>query len=217
MCSTFKKELEGFFEKFRLVKYKKNELLYRPGDSFSLATYIKSGYVRVYAVSKNGQEVTIHIAKPFSLFPLVLDGKTKRQYYVEAVTPVEVWQAPREELLAFIDKNPSLGLALIANLGCSIGELLRRIEYLASGDAFSKVAAVLFLLANKDRARKSGEIPLEFAVTHRLIASLTGLTRETVTLQMLKLKEKGLLIGKGRRLAITNIDKLKEEFAPEED
>jgi len=215
MNPRFKKELEIFFGKFRLVKYKKEELLYRPGDSFSFVNYIKSGFVRIYAISKNGQEVTIHIAKPSSFLPFFVEKKMKRQYYIEAATPVEVWQVPKEEMINFIVENPELFPDLIDDFSCTIKQLLMRVEYLASGDAYSKVAAVLLWLA-ADRARKTN-VPLDFAVTHRLIASLTGLTRETVTLQMLKLKEKKLIAGKGRRLVITDVNKLKEEFSSEED
>jgi CRP-like cAMP-binding protein len=43
-----------------------------------------------------------------------------------------------------------------------------------------------------------------------MLASMTGLTRETVTLQILKLQKEGFLYNKGRRIVVKDMDKLKE-------
>ena len=82
--------------------------------------------------------------------------------------------------------------------------LLKQLHHL------QKVVAVLLSLV-AETTKKTTEVTLDLPATHRTIASMTGLTRETVTLQMLKLKKRGLIAGKGRHLVIKDLDQLREE------
>jgi len=57
--------------------------------------------------------------------------------------------------------------------------------------AIGKVATVILEMSNE-----------EYPLTHKLVASLTGLTRETVTLQMLKMEKMGLIDNANRKIKI---------------
>lgn len=214
MEAKIKKNFEKFLEKYSLSKLKRNELLRQPGDALESVYYLKSGYLRFYTICKSGQEVTIYILKPHLLSPLFLSmGKMKSKYYIEAMTTGEAWQVPLKEMIDFITENPEILPEVMSKIGLPFKELLTRIEYLASGNAYTKVASVLLSLIDESTSKKTTEATLDLPATHRVIASLTGLTRETVTLQMLKLKKRGFISGKGRRLVIKNLAKLREEAA----
>ena len=58
---------------------------------------------------------------------------------------------------------------------------------------------------------KSGEIEIQLTFTHQEIANLAGLTREATSLEMEKLKKKGLVVSKDRHLIIKDPKKLREE------
>ncbi len=213
-----KKNLEKFLEPYRTTKYKKDELISQPGEILTSIFLIKSGCARIYAICKNGQEVTIQIHKACSYFPQFFVGpKTKSQFYAEAITPLEVWKIPKKEAVNFLVNNPEIIPEAMDFISHAFRELLLRIENLVSGNAYTKVVGVLLSLAGETNARKN-QVALDLTLTHRIIASLTGLTRETVTLQILKLKKEGLVSGKGRSLIINDLAKLKEESAcpPEE-
>ena len=217
MATKEKKQTENILSNFRSIKFRKNNFIFRPGDPYVYIEYIKSGYVRAYDISKNGQEVTLHIFGPGSFLPgLYSTVSKKRKYYADALTSVEIIQAPIHELVKVAQTDSEFLVELINNYMSCCYDLLSRIEKLASGNAYTKVASVLILLAEETEPKKTTGISLDFPVTHRLIASLTGLTRETVTLQMLKLKKRGFISGKGRRLAITDLNKLREEASSEE-
>jgi CRP-like cAMP-binding protein len=49
---------------------------------------------------------------------------------------------------------------------------------------------------------------IDFGITHKLIASLTGLTRETVTLQMIRLEKEGIIVNKSKSVQVLNKEKL---------
>lgn len=217
MPTKDKKQIDNSLLNFRSLRFKKSDFIFRPGDPYLYSEYIKAGYVRVYNISKNGQEVTLHIFGPGTFLPGLYSFESKkRKYYADALTSVEIIQVPVEDIVRIAQKEADFLTALLNNHMSSCFDLLSRIEYLASGDAYTKVASILVLLAEQTEPKKTVGVSLDFSATHRLIASLTGLTRETVTLQMLKLKKKNLISDKGRRLTITDLNKLRGETSAEE-
>jgi CRP-like cAMP-binding protein len=208
-----RKGLEKILEKYSSVKLKRNEHIFQPGDTLDFAYFVKSGFVRVYAICKNGQEVTVFILKPHSLLPLFFaPNRLKSRFYAETLTGVEAYQIPRKEMVNLATENPEIVSEVMDSLTVTFRDALGRIEYLASGNAYTKVVSVLLSLA-AESSRKTNEATLDLPATHRIIASLTGLTRETVTLQMLRLKKRGLIAGKGRHLVIKDLAHLREEGA----
>jgi CRP-like cAMP-binding protein len=209
------KSLIEFIESHRPIKFKKNEIIQSPGDLLDSGLYLKSGYIRVYTVCKDGQEVTLHVIRPHTLVNCFLfPENTKSQYYLEAFTSVELYRLPKEEVLGHLFEDKEGFEATIGNTLSDYREIIARVESLASGNAYSKVVSTLAILTD---GRKKTNVSFDFPVTHRLIASMTGLTRETVTLQMLKLKKKGLITGKGKRMVIADLGKLQEEDCSVED
>jgi len=208
-----RKSLEKILEKYPLAKLRRNEQVFQPGDSLDFAYFVKSGFVRIYAICKNGQEVTVFILKPHFLLPLFFASSHFRsRYYAEALTAVEAYQIPKKEMTGLMAENPEVFSEVMDSLTVTFRDTLGEIEYLASGNAYTKVVSVLLSLA-PEISRKTTEVSLDLPATHRIIASMTGLTRETVTLQMLKLKKRGLITGKGRRLVIKDLTRLREEAA----
>jgi len=59
----------------------------------------------------------------------------------------------------------------------------------------------------EDRGKKRA---VKFKITHKQIGSLTGLTRETVTLQMLKLEKAGLIDNDKREIVVEDMNKLRK-------
>ena len=166
----------------------------------------------MYAISKEGEEKTIHIFKPvfyFSLIYAITDIENK--YYFEAITPVELWRAPKEEVLTFIKSDPVTLFEITKNILSGFREILTNIEYLISGSASTKVASILLSLVDRFGKKQGDQIILDIATTHRIIASLTGLTRETTSIQMEKLQKKGIITRRENHLVIRDLQKMKEE------
>lgn len=178
-------------------------------SSNSLLTYIKSGYVRLYTVLASGEEVTLHIFKPGLLLPILAEKIVPGRYILEALTSLEVYRITKKDIEKLSASNPEAVVPLLQVGFMGVEELFDRIESLASGDAYSKVVSFFCLLFSDNKDGKN--LKPGFSLTHRIIASLTGLTRETVTIQMLKLKKKGLITGKGRNLMVKDLELLRKE------
>lgn len=212
MDSQVKQKLDHFFGQYRLIKYKKGEIIYRPGDEPSNISYIKSGYVRLYTISKDGQELTIDLLKPYFYFTLIYAViNVKNKYYIETISPVELWSAPKQETLKFIKNDPQILFEITKNLFTAIDNLLTNIEYLISGNTKTKVASMLLLLASRFGQKEPSGVRIDLTPTHQDIAGLLGTSREIVSIQIKELEKMGIIAKKGRFWQVLDMKKLEEE------
>ena len=79
------KGFEMFYKQFQVRNYKKSEMLIRADDDPLGIFCLRKGYVRQYTISETGFELTLHILKPISYFPMVwaING-TPNVYFFEA-------------------------------------------------------------------------------------------------------------------------------------
>jgi CRP-like cAMP-binding protein len=84
-------------------------------------------------------------------------------------------------------------------------------EYLVFSNAYTKIATTLISCANKfGEIQKNNSTIIDIPLTHKDIATLVGITRETTSLEMKKLEKQGFISRDGRRLIINNVKKLEE-------
>jgi CRP-like cAMP-binding protein len=210
MNETTRKKLQNYFEKYPTIKYKKRQVILKPGDEVPYIGFLKSGFVRVYNLSENGQETTIQTFRPLFYFSMnyAITGE-KNRYFFEAISPVELWTAPKDKTLEFIKGDEELAKELVKTFLNDYLDLTERLHLLLAGNAYTKVAGVLTSLIDNYGEKINAETTIPFNTPHRLIASMTGLTRETVTLQILKLEKQGLVENKGKRITVKDVEKLK--------
>jgi CRP-like cAMP-binding protein len=92
----------------------------------------------------------------------------------------------------------------------SVMQLLNNQANIISGNATNKVAAILLQLSFDYGQIKGNHIQVPFPATHRVLATLIGLTRETTSVQMSKLQKLGIIATKRASFTVLNLDKLKK-------
>lgn len=205
-------KLDDFFSKHKLIKYKKGEIILRPADIPQGIIFLKKGYVRLYSISESGEELTLIIFKPNNLFPLMwVFNDIPNDYYLETMTGVEVYRAPKEEFLHFLSFNHDVFRFVTGRILSRLCRILKRMEYLVFGNSYQKVASILMICAEHFGEKKNNKIVVQVALTHKDIGTLVGVTRETASLEMKKLEKKGIIGYHNRRIVIKNVKKLKEE------
>lgn len=213
MNNTSIEKLEKFFSQFKTVHYRKGETFLRPGDIPQGISFLKKGYVRLHSLSYEGKDLTLVLYKPGDFFPVVWSFTGARSiYYFEALSPVEIERTSREEFGRFIDDNIDVFKEVNNHIIHRFQMALRRMEYLVFGNAKAKLASILLICGRdfgKDTSKgKEIQIPL----THKDIANLVGVTRETVSLELKKF-EKMRLIGYNSRHIVIKDEKALEKEA----
>lgn len=195
--------LKDFLTKYKTIKYKKGQVLVRPGDTFDKVIIEKEGFARVYQSNDESKEVSWPVLKPMWLYSWVAAfNKGKSQYFVETVTNMEAWAIPIEDFNKFLKEE------IYSEVIKGLIDLSLKTEELILADAYTKVKILLADLANNFGKKSNKEVLIDFNIPHRVLASITGLTRETVTLQILKMQKEGILENKKRTVVIKDINKL---------
>ncbi len=212
MIRSETKKLQEFFSKGRLLHYKKNETILRSGETPQGIYFVDRGYIRLYSTSESGEELTLIIFKPNDFFPIMWAiNDTPNEYYLEAMTNVELYRSPKDEFSHFLSSNPDVLFEITQKILERFGRILRRMEHLAFGNACQKVASILVICAQhfgqKEREARIIQVPL----THKDIANLIGTTRETVSIEMKKLQRKGIVEHDGKHIRVKDINKLQKE------
>ncbi len=168
--------------------------------------YLKKGYARAYAVSPEGEELTMVIFQPGDFFPLISTMEPKLgDYYIESMTEVEIIQVPRPNFYEFLQTRQELQTEIILRLTARFEGALTRMEYLVFGTASQKLASIIIILADRFGSRNGTNIVVKAPLTHRDLASLVGITRETTTLILQDFTKKGWVSFKNRHLVVHNI------------
>lgn len=184
----------------------------RPGDTPSGVFYLKKGFARLYSISKDGQELSMIIFKPGDVFPFIWAiTDTQNLYYLEAMTTVELYRAPKALFINLIKNNSDILYTLTGRILVRFGGLLERMEYLVFGSAYQKIASIIHLCADRFGERRGSNIFLQVPLTHKDIAALVGITRETASIEIKKLERGKIISYRGRFLVVKNIKKLNEE------
>jgi len=204
-------QLQKFFSKHPLSKYRKGEIILRPNDVPQNILYLNSGYVRMFQVFENGKELTLNIFRPGSYFSIVWAiSKYENTFYFQAMTAVEAYRAPKDEVLNLLKTHPDLLLELTTRMVTGIYSIMSNVEQLLSTNAYKRVASILVILA-----KRFGEVTsmkrtlITLSLSHEDIAQLINLTRETTSIEMKKLMEEKLIFYKRRLIIVNDLEKLR--------
>lgn len=206
------KKLTAFFTHHNPIEFEKGEIILQADDLSSDIFYIESGFVKVYRIAESGEELTLFILKPEDIFPQVINSVgLPNLYYFEALTNLSVRRTPKETLMNFLKKEPELFYDLTDHFLTRFGGLLTRMEYLLLNSAHTKVVTTLLICASNLGEKSGGDVVVKIPLTHKDIANLTGITRETTCLEMKKLERMGLVKRLGRLLVVRDMKRLEKE------
>lgn len=205
-------DLALFFSQFSTLFYKRKEVIFQVGDAPGNIFYVKTGFARVYRISEDGEELTLAILKPKDIFPLAWGTESVSfDYFLEAIIPLEVCRVPRDKFMSFIKERPDIFYELMMFMSERLAGLMTRIEYLTRGHAYTKVATAVLACASRFGEKRGSDVVISLPLTHRDIATLVGITRETTCLEMKKLEKKGLITQRKHLLVVKDIERLGKE------
>ncbi len=188
------KVFKEFYKQFTIKNYKKGEMIVWADDDPKGIFCLTKGYVRQYSISKAGFELTLHILRPVSYFPMVwaLQG-TPNIYYYKALTPVRIGCAPRDQVVNFIKDKPSVIFELMSELLEDYAQMNARMEHLVFSDAYRRVISVLLYIAVHFGEKSKRDIIVRQGFTQQDIATLAGVAVKTAIIEMSKLENLGLV------------------------
>ena len=184
-----------------------NDFLYREGELFKEIYAIRSGTVKTYRYSAEGQERIqgFYFAGELLGFQAL---HTKRHVQsAQAMERVSVCRIPFEALSRFATQFPSLQKQLYKLMSQQLSAV-PRIE--PGADAQERLA--LFLLSISTRLQRRGlkNTVIELTMTREDIGSYLGLATESVSRLFSRFKKQGIISFTGRQVLLTDLRALQK-------
>lgn len=212
MADSVADKIESFFSQTRLRKYAKGQVLILNGDDATYVYHLVQGTVKQYDVTYRGDEITLNVFKPPAFFPmsLAINGGIN-PYIYEAETDIEVHQVPAKEAVMFIKDNPDVMFDLLSRVYHGVDGLIGRTAQLMSGSARSRLIYELITEALRFGTKKEdGSYVLNS--NEKELGARSGLSRETVSREIHKLKLENLITVDRRGVVVNSLKLLEKKL-----
>ena len=185
--------------------YPKGSVLFVEGQTPRGVFILCNGRVKLFGTSSNGKALIFRIAEPGEIIglPSTLSGK-QYELTAEALEPIQANFIRRDDFLSFLREHGEAALKVAQLLGEIYYATCQEVRYLGlSSSAAEKLAR--FILDLKPAKNSEPDAPrVILTLTHEEVASMIGISRETVSRLFTGMKRKKLLDLHGSTLVILN-------------
>lgn len=202
-------ELELIHSKTRIVVFEKGKSIYLPGHPSDQIFVIHSGSVRTATLMESGKEFTsslYHTGETFG--ELSFAGEMARSEMAVAYEKSVLIALRTDFLHEFLKQNPLFTLGLIRLIGTRRCESENRLLQFFYSPVHSRLAKVLIHCATK-QLKSPPLLPIQLRLTHEILASLAGTTRETTTMILNRFQRMGVIQKSKGNIFIKDLQSLK--------
>jgi CRP-like cAMP-binding protein len=190
--------------------YADGETIFAPETSPNSLYLLEKGLARIYRLSREGEETTFGYVAPGEVFgELTVFGDYPRESFAQAARPSRVWRIPGVDFQRLLTARPSLVLEVTRQIGSRLKRIESRVENLVFRDARARLANILIELAEDFGRRTEDGIYIDVDVTQAELATLIGITRQTVNVNLRDFENEGLTSRSGRHVILVGIEALR--------
>jgi CRP-like cAMP-binding protein len=196
----------------REIEYDKGARLFDQGDPASSFFLVREGMVKLFLLSRAGEEKVVELIRPGHLFAEAVMFMEGARYPVnaQALAPTGVIAFSNAVFLGLLQESPPLALRMLGDMSRRLHGLLREIDELTLFDATDRFCA--YLVHEMRGADDSGRIVL--AATKHTIASRLSIKPETLSRILAQLRDEHILRVEGDTLVLLDEDALRRRLAP---
>lgn len=190
-------EIEAIVAAARLRTFRRGQVVFTTGDPGDSLLVVLSGRVKVVARSVDGDELTLAIVRPGSVFGelSVTDGGP-RSADAEALEESRLLVVPREAVQDVCSRVPSVALALANSIAATLRRLTGEASDLVFLDLPRRVAKVL--LAQP----RDGDGIIRQKMNQEQLAHQVGGSRQSVNIALRGFERRGWIEVHGRAVTV---------------
>ncbi len=197
------KNLDNVIDEIRLFEAKKDDYIFRSGDTYSHMYLIVEGRVKIYYNSIDGKEQIFYVYTDGDFVGgLNILEHTEYLYMGQALTDCKVIEIPKKTFNERFMKNTTILVGILHKCFERIRWAEDLIQTLSTSNASMKTAALLLRLKNSIGVETDEGIKLELAMNREELGNYSGLTRETITRKLGEFKELGYIDLVGNKIII---------------
>ncbi len=186
--------LDRLARESRLRRFPRGQVLCSEGDPGDSLLVLEEGRVRIARYSAGGQEVVLAgVEAPAAFGELALIDGAPRSATITAQTSVVVRVLGRDAVLALIEREPSLAMALLRAVTGMVRATNERLADVLSLDVPGRVAKWLLARADTHGARRPEGLVVPLGLSQGELAAEIGTTRVSVNKALKGFEARGLL------------------------
>ena len=202
-------DLEIFSKVSFEKKFTDKENIFLQNDPSTHLYNITEGNVKIYQLLDDGRIQIIGFLYPGDFFGTYKNNKYN--YSAEAIGNLRVCVFDQRVLDKYMDQNPILAKELLNQTSYELTLAQDRMTVMGRLNAIEKIAIFFINISNQRKRIGWQSNPISLSMTRQDIADYLGLTIETVSREISKLKTSNIIkIISSKQLFINDIEKLKQ-------
>ncbi len=206
-----RKEIEELFHEQRVER---DQFLFLEGDAADYVYIVFEGKVKIVKQAPSGKEMILEVFAPGEVFGGAAVLLPRHPASAVSMEPGVVLRLPLADYQALLKRFPPLALQIIELLRQRLGEAHQVIRGLAAERVETRVARLLFKLADKIGVPGEGGTRLGLHLTRQDIADMAGCTLETAIRILSRWQKEGLIKTEEGVITILNRQELGRLLGP---
>ncbi len=191
----------------REINAAKGDILFHKGDQPTGFHLIASGQVKLGFTSSQGTEKVIDIMGQGQTFgEAVMFMDKPYPVFAQALTESRLLHVAKQTILAELERDPRFARKMIASLSVRLHHLITDVEAYSLHSGRQRIIGYLLRDNNGSEARS---VTVTLPTSKGTIASRLNLTQEHFSRILHELSEAGLIVVEGRKITITDVEKLR--------
>ena len=191
----------------RPTQVAKGDQLYRAGSNVSQLMVVHTGRVKIARSTPEGHEQIVRVLEPGDFVgevAFVTGGRP--DHFATVLEAGSMCVFRHADLGRLLEQHPSIGVRMLQGVTRRLVETEARLTSVISTDVSSRLASYLLSLPGRHGL---GELTVELPLAKKDIASLLDTTPESLSRQLRRLQESGVIAEQtGRSVVITDVDAL---------
>jgi len=185
--------------------FRKGEVINHEGEKISTFKYLKSGLVKLYRRTSNGDEQVITITRPFEFVSnMSIFSEERYQYSVSALEDSVVCMVKLDFIKELFFKNGAFAMGLLTKISMINDKIISQTLDIRQKNLIGRVAFVLLYFTKDIYKSRVFDLP----VSRKEIADYIGMSTANVIRTMSDFKKEGIIRVFGKTIEVVDIEKL---------
>ncbi|HEY3998894.1 MAG TPA: Crp/Fnr family transcriptional regulator [Candidatus Xenobia bacterium] len=196
--------------------FRKGEVLFHEGDPGDTLYILVAGAIKVYRVTEEGWEKTIHLAGEGDFLGemSLLDG-APRSATAECLDQTTCICIGRQDFQNLLDKNPKLSRTILEDMCKRLRATTGELVDVSFKDARFRLVKLLASLAERyGRPDDGGQVQIKLRLTHQDLANMISSKRETVTRILQEFQDSQAISIDNRHIYVKDLQSFKKWVGP---
>lgn len=201
-------------EKIDPGRFRKNEVLFKPGEPNRNVYLIRSGLVKITKQDSQDREHIISVCGRGNIVGMANLFTDWPQTTATSLVTCEVCRLDREDIMSVVRESPEMMLWMLSASAAETERNMERVVSLALPRAKERAAALILTLADLTGRQEKGTgrraVNVVLHLSRQEMAQMIGVSRQHFSMILNELESDHVIELQGRRLEILDLDALEK-------